>query len=139
MLESPFKGDILWRNGVHHSSKIGMAREGEIKSFFIFIRWTCSFLFFEQYCVQIVYIIGHDFYACICFSNNMLHLCFRHEMSLRIGSLVSKERSCVMNCSFNCRQSKKVAIVTDCIFLSHKTFTYRESKWRNKTKKAKSN
>ena len=51
----------------------------------------------HHFCMKILriemLITGHDFYAYVCFSNNMLHPYFYHEMSLRIGFLVSKPSS----------------------------------------------
>ena len=51
----------------------------------------------HHFCMKILriemFITGHDFYAYVCFSNNMLHPYFYHEMSLRIGFLVSKPSS----------------------------------------------
>ena len=69
-----------------------------------------------------MFIIGHDFYAYVCFSNNMLHSCFYHEMSLRIGFLVQTKFIAWWIALLIADKAKNMAIVTDCIFLSHKNY-----------------
>ena len=69
-----------------------------------------------------MFITGHDFYAYVCFSNNMLHSCFHHEMSLRIGFLVQTKFIAWWIALLIADKAKNMAIVTDCIFLSHKNY-----------------